>query len=169
MIVFTNVDHRLTFQYGKDSVTYDLGEGPDDAGQRLAEITPTVEIFARGKVRISHLAIFRDIHYTVQHFYGSNGPVRAAQDNGFTLEANEYFVLGDNSPNSYDGRWWAKPGTGNNGISYRAGVVPRDYLVGKAVFVYWPSGLRFLEKSRPAIVPNVGQIRFIHGGSESGR
>jgi signal peptidase I len=169
MIIFTNVDHLLTFQCGKDRVTCDLGEGPDDAGERLAEIAPTVEIFARGKVRVSHLAIFRDIHYTVQHFSGGDGPAKAVEGNGFRLGANEYFVLGDNSPNSYDGRWWTKPGVGNNGVSYRAGVVPRSYLVGKAVFVYWPSGLRFFEKSRPAIVPNIGQMRFIYGGSESGR
>ncbi len=169
MIVFTNVDHRLTFQCNEDTVSYDLGEGPDDAGERLVDIAPEAGILAAGKVRISRLAIFRDIHYTVQHFYGGHGPVRAAEGSGFTLEAGEYFVLGDNSPNSYDGRWWATPGIGNNGISYRAGIVPRDFLVGKAVFVYWPGGFRVFPKSRSAVIPNIGQMRFIYGGSESGR
>jgi signal peptidase I len=169
MMVFTNVDHLLTFQCGRDNVVYDLGEGPDDAGERLTEIAPSVKVLAGGKVLISHLAIFRDIHYTVQHFYGNEGPARAAEGNGFTLEADEYFVLGDNSPNSYDGRWWDEPGIGNNDIAYRTGVVPRDYLVGKAVFVYWPSGFRLFQKSRPAVIPDFGQMRLIYGGLKSRR
>jgi len=78
-------------------------------------------------------------------------------------------VLGDNSPNSEDGRWWDSSGIGNNGLRYEAGIVPRDYLVGKAVFVYWPSGFqcelgRF--KSIFAIIPDIGQMRFIYGGKE---
>ncbi len=165
VIVFANVDHRLTFSCNDDTISYDLGGGPDDMGDRLTDKAPLVGILAAGRVSISHLAIFRDIHYTVQHFYGNEGSARAGEGNAFTLENDEYFVLGDNSPNSHDGRWWARPGTGNNGIRYRAGIVPRDYLVGKAVFVYWPSGFRLFQKSRPAIIPNVGQIRFIYGGS----
>ena len=70
----------------------------------------------------------------------------------------------------------------------RAGVVPRYYLVGKALFVYWPSGFEFpwpqslknfliatAAKTRRCVcstessplrwIPNVGQLRFIYGGS----
>jgi len=54
---------------------------------------------------------------------------------------------------------------GNNGRLYREGVVPREYLVGKALFVYWPSGFRPFAKSRFAVIPNVGRMRFIYGGS----
>ena len=69
----------------------------------------------------------------------------------------------------------------------RAGVVPRYYLVGKALFVYWPSGFEFpwpgavknvlvrnADRNLAARVlhglislrwiPNVGQMRFIYGG-----
>jgi hypothetical protein len=53
-------------------------------------------------------------------------------------------VLGDNSPNSEDGRWWGQPDVASKGWTPpRAGVVPRYYLVGRALFVYWPSGFGF--------------------------
>ena len=67
---------------------------------------------------------------------------------------------------SEDGRWWRSPGKGNNGKIYPEGIVPRDYLVGKALFVYWPAGFRPFPKFPLAIVPNIGEIRFIYGGSK---
>jgi signal peptidase I len=42
----------------------------------------------------------------------------------FTLGDDEYFMLGDNTENSQDSRFW--------------GVVPRRNIVGRASFVYWP-------------------------------
>ena len=41
-----------------------------------------------------------------------------------TLESDKYFVLGDHRNSSNDSRSW--------------GMVPRSYIYGKAVFVYWP-------------------------------
>jgi signal peptidase I len=42
----------------------------------------------------------------------------------FTVPRNGYFALGDNSYNSFDGRYW--------------GPVPDANLVGRGLFVYWP-------------------------------
>lgn len=189
MIKFANVDHQLIFQFGEEILTCDLGHTPDAIGQSNAD-APQVEIFGSGKLTLSHIAVFRDIHYTAQNPQtGRFG--RATEDNPFTLGKDEFFVLGDNSPNSEDGRWWSEPNKVTKGcLPPRQGVVPRDYLVGKALFVYWPSGFEFpwpkelkaslLNKSRRNLlmriihgivslrwIPNVGQMRFIYGGSDS--
>ena len=95
--------------------------------------------------------------------------VKRACDQPFVLEDDQFFVLGDNSPASADSRVWLNKGFGNNGLRYRAGVVPREYMVGKAFFVYWPSGFKLLPKTNLPllswpIVPDLGQMRFVYGG-----
>jgi hypothetical protein len=39
--------------------------------------------------------------------------------------------------------------------------VPGRFLLGRAFFVYWPAGYKPLN-SGPALVPNFGDMRFIH-------
>ena len=164
---FANVDHRLIFEYGGTKWTYDLGRAAPDAEkieiQRKME--PRVEIFGSGELTLSNVAIFRDIHYTERQ-YGNSGSPGTATIEPFVLGEDEFFVLGDNSPNSEDCRWWYKPGIANEGLDeYRIGIVPRNYLVGKALFVYWPSGFKPFEQSPVAVIPNIGRMRFIYGGS----
>jgi len=164
LIRFANVDHRLVFEFGREKLVYDLGPGPDDAGPRRTGIEPRVEIFASGELTLCHVGVFRDIHYTPGRAH-AGGP-RASERNAFKLEADEFFVLGDNSPNSQDSRWWTGAREATKGRRPpRAGVVPRYYLVGKALFVYWPSGFKPFEKFPVALIPNVGKMRFIYGGS----
>ncbi len=160
LVRFANVDHQLIFEFGRKKISYDLGLEADSAGPVPTSLEPQVEIFGSGKLTLSHVAIFRDIHYT------SGGGGRAADGKPFALKDDEFFVLGDNSPNSQDGRWWENPGIANNGIYYRPGIVPRDYLVGKALFVYWPSGFKPFAKFPLAAVPNVGKMRLIYGGKD---
>lgn len=165
-VKFADVDHQLIFEFGEEKLTYDLGRGPDDAGPRQTKIEPEVKIFGGGRLTLSHVAILRDIHYTGGELaIGSQGR-RATEGNPITLGRDEFFMLGDNSPNSADGRWWGTEGRGNNGRLYRQGIVPHEYLVGKALFVYWPSFFHPFGKSSPVLVPNIGQMRFIYGGSD---
>lgn len=164
-VEFANVDHQLIFQFGDEKLTYDLGLGQEDAGRIRKDIQPKLKISGAGKLTLSHVAVFRDIHYTTSKY--ANGPENGrAIDKPFKLGLDEYFVLGDNSPNSEDCRWWTREGLANKGLSpYRVGIVPRDYLVGKALFVYWPSGFRPFPAFPIGIIPNIGRMRFIYGGS----
>jgi signal peptidase I len=169
LVSFANVDHLLIFQYGNNKLTFDLGRNMEDAGPIKENIEPRVEIFGSGKLTLSHIAIFRDIHYTNPGYPGRNGQTRASRGNPFSLEKDQFFVLGDNSPNSEDARLWNSPGMANKGLpEYREGTVPRDYLVGKALFVYWPSGFKPFDEFPFGIIPNVGRMRFIYGGSNGG-
>jgi signal peptidase I len=186
-VKFANVDHRLLFTVGANELIVDLGRTPDALGQDISQ-PPRAEIFGSGKLTLAHVALFRDLYYTSEG--QSSG--RAVEGKPFTLNADEFFVLGDNSPNSEDGRWWPEPRVASRGMEPpRAGVVPRYYLVGKALFVYWPSGFEFPwpeglkdfllrssagSNSSAALrllqgivslrwIPNFGQMRFIYGGT----
>lgn len=64
----------------------------------------------------------------------------------YVLEEEQYFPMGDNSPESLDARCWAgtKVGGFHRSVdedAYRwahASYVPRDLLVGKALAIFWP-------------------------------
>ena len=82
-------------------------------------------------------------------------------------ELDQFFVLGDNSPQSLDGRGWTKASPslkltdGDGRKVYRLGTVPRYNLIGKAFFVYWPAGFRVPGLPILPILPNVGRMRLI--------
>lgn len=77
----------------------------------------------------------------------------------------EFFVIGDNTPASEDGRVW----TGVNGWvrqryfadEPRTRVVPRSLLVGRAFFVYYPAP-QPATHGDSGIIPDFGRMRFIH-------
>ena len=134
---FANVDHKLVLEIGDEKLEYEMDTGRDAMGAR-GQTMPRAAIFGAGTLRIRHVGLYRDIHYINRNPTNGSGILRAGEGDPFTLGADEFFVLGDNSPASLDCRLWAEPGTGNAGHEYREGTVPRDYLVGKAFFVYWP-------------------------------
>jgi signal peptidase I len=91
-----------------------------DAG-RAEPPRRALRIGARGAaVRVSALKVYRDIYYT-------RGQGRNGVDRPIRLAANEYFVLGDNSPVSNDGRSWID------------GAVRGSELIGKPLVVHLPS------------------------------
>ncbi len=159
---FANVDQQLVLRWGSKRFTYDLSKDTSFVVQdAFSENPPTVRIFASGLVDLRHIGLYRDIFYR-----GKEGSVlRATEDKPFTLEEDQFFVCGDNSNNSSDGRLWSVKGTGNNGRRFRTGTVPRDYLMGKAVMVYWSQAFK-PAKNFPPMIPNFRNIKVIYGGSE---
>ncbi len=75
---------------------------------------------------VSHFRLFRDVHYTAVGRHGVTAPVR--------LGAGQYFVLGDNSPNSDDSRFWSD-------AAGRPLPVAEDGFLGKPLLLHHPSRL----------------------------
>jgi len=70
----------------------------------------------------------------------------------FKLGKDQFLMCGDNSAESKDSRLWT-----TDGIPH---YVERQQLVGEAVFVFWPHGLR-VPGTRLALIPNFSKMRWI--------
>lgn len=83
---------------------------------------------------------------------GRVSPFDERRDAVFRLEANQFFMLGDNSPASMDARLWENER-----------FVDRDLLVGKALLVFWPHSFnRIPGTSIPfPFFPNFARMGFI--------
>jgi signal peptidase I len=178
---FANVDHQLVLRFGDEKLKYELGRLLQDVGPMGVSVSPHVSILGAGSLELSEVAIFKDIHYVSLRSKDGLKIQRAGYGNPFQLGTDEFFVLGDNTANSADSRFWERPGSGNNDVQYSMGTVPRDYLVGKAFFVYWPGAFvpfndsklaKFLAKSRGGSllkmalnVPCTRRMKLIYGSS----
>ncbi len=66
-------------------------------------------------------------------------PVTTNYDGDWTVGEDQLFVLGDNRNNSLDSHNW--------------GTVPMDYVIGKALFIYWPfNSLGIITHGEPQLV-----------------
>ena len=82
---------------------------------------PPVEhaaVGGQGPLRIHGLRLGRDISYRATGTYGGGEAFRLGDD--------QYFLIGDNSPQSRDSRHY--------------GAVPRDRIRGVVAFTFWPRG-----------------------------
>ncbi|MBI2094461.1 MAG: signal peptidase I [Candidatus Omnitrophica bacterium] len=90
--------------------------------KRLAAIGgDTIEI-QEGKLLINGEFVKESEVLASMHYY-NQGPF-GQEGQKVTVPKDSYFVLGDNSASSHDSRFW--------------GFVPRRYLIGKAVCIFWP-------------------------------
>ena len=142
--------------YRKPSVKWDLAGGP---------------------VTLTHVAIDRDLHYQPATY--NSGPRVGLPANAtspasvVTLRDDQFFVAGDNSPNSVDSRLLGPPAPWVSELmdrrmmnaDNRQGIIPRDLLIGKAFFVYFPAGgpVPVLDRAInfPNLMPDFGRMRFI--------
>lgn len=178
-IAFANVDHELQVWMDDKLIWQSPANAfPNSAAwakqQRYESKAPIVRIGAADlRADLRHTAVYRDVYYrdsdklSVGNPSGQRDlavlagqPGWATRDNPMLLRQNEYFVLGDNSPQSLDSRVWWQMGKHLAGRDYRIGTVPADQMIGKAFFVYWPSGYPLLGSGVP-VVPNVGRMRLI--------
>ncbi len=148
------------------------------------DLTPAALGIQGAVVEVRHLKVLRDLYYIACNEYSGDthcdllfspfhgespltenavnrilstpaywknfGKTRTAE---FKLEKGQYLMFGDNSDRSKDSRLWTSDGI--------PAYVASDFLIGEAVFVYWPHGLR-IPGTRIALIPNFTKMRFIH-------
>ncbi len=182
LAVHENVDTRRTNRIALGNVDYVVrvqlnGEIVLQSTPEQYSITPAAARALSARVRpadlriaaenidatCARLRVERDIFYKYWTFEnGRKVPVRAGQGEPFQLRDDEYFVMGDNSPSSHDGRLWdhAGPHMRSARRDYRLGTVPADQMIGRAFFVYWPG---FLPSPIGGwnIIPDIGHVRWI--------
>ena len=122
LVKLDNPDYtsRSKIEKGRIELLY---EDDDDNASRMAAASASIEV-SGGPVTFRKVNIYRDIYYTdspsADSVYG-NGLRRPHQ-----IPDGEYFAMGDNSANSSDSRSW--------------GTFPRENIVGRAGFVFYPIG-----------------------------
>src|SRR6266853_2387969 len=113
-----------------DIVVFKYPEEPDrDFIKRVIGLPgETVELRAK-KVYINGKPIDEPyVHFLEQPGHGSEAAEITSFDvreryGPVTVPPNQYFVMGDNRDNSQDSRYW--------------GFLPRDYIKGRALVIYW--------------------------------
>lgn len=102
-----------------------------------------IAVGTRGNsLEIWDLVVLRDLYYGPGH-------LQAPAEHQYLLADDEYFVLGDNSPDSLDSRNWPQPG-----------IAMRNFI-GKPLLAY-PAGLRSNGPTGRFQVPDLGRFRYIH-------
>ena len=138
------IDRRL--QIALDGKMLGIPVDLPAASRRRGVQTPT-HFEAHGcEVEWKSMRLYRDLHYTQS---GTN----AVAGNSVRLQVDQYFVLGDNSGNSEDSRFWPEGGA----------IHARD-LVGKPFLVYLPCrtmNWTLLGRSAQTSVPDVSRIRWL--------
>jgi signal peptidase I len=143
---FANVDQRLVV-WVDGELPFDNGvtyAPPEDLGPREKNDFEPASVGARGAgVAVRKLKLFRDTYYTIGGVREITSPhepdVRIDPADPLTwsdlkqppfvtmyVQPDHFLCLGDNSPESSDGRSW--------------GTVPRRLLLGRALLVYYPFG-----------------------------
>jgi len=144
-ILFANVDDELSLFVGGRRVAFDrptewtraiadvpLGQPdraePQPGSQQPSDLSPAGITVDGAAVRVKELRMLRDTYYIGAIDVGARpGEILEEDRLEFDLQADQFFVLGDNSAASKDSRLWLE---GHH--------VDRDLLIGKAMAIFWP-------------------------------
>ncbi|MFP4056808.1 MAG: signal peptidase I [Candidatus Brocadiia bacterium] len=120
-----NVDRAVIVRVGEREVArHDYELDRQYFRERGFQSHPDISVGCQNAhLEVREPAVYVDVYYTdPPPRRGENGEALTE----FRLRPDQFFVLGDNSANSNDSRYW--------------GPVPRSYLVGEAFLVLWPLG-----------------------------
>lgn len=116
-----------------------------------------------GQTQMANVGVLRDVFYRPDMH--PSGPRAGLPGSGthprytLTLGPDQFFVCGDNSPDSLDGRLWGNPDPWTAAIDPSPSVVTRRLMIGKAFFVYFPAPNRTPALNLP--MPDFGRLRWI--------
>lgn len=170
---FANVDDQLLLWVDGKSLAFDGRFGPLDTNIPTDEDLRPVRLGSRdAALRFTDIRVLRDVYYIAQRRPGEDRDIPPSLTDpeswerfdfdrslavDFRLEADQFLVLGDNSPQSQDSRLW--PGIDEEGNPEY--YVRRDLLIGKAVFIYWPHGVRVFPSLWFPFYPNFGRMGLV--------
>jgi signal peptidase I len=180
-LLFANVDDELSLLVNGGRVTCDrpttwaasvaaaaearpVARGSRPGDEEPGDLAP-VGITARGvDLRVSGLRVLRDVYYIASgDGYVMNGSLPEPPSVSYSLQADQFFMLGDNSAASKDSRAWGNP---QRPLHH----VDRHLIVGRALAVFWPHAvptgwsvpLRIgTWELRLPFLPNFGRMRFV--------
>jgi len=126
-------------------------------------------VFDGGDFTLHRVSVHRDIYYRGD--IDTQAKWAVGPDNIITLGPDHFFMTGDNSPSSFDSRYWGSYSDGDGAsrrfndidpwvytqIDPTPGPVHRKLLVGRAFVVYFPAPLR----SGPLPMFDFGRMRWV--------
>lgn len=167
-------------KYASDELYKDESDVEEIAGLARADRLPA-EIewrFDGSPVTLHRVQLDRDLHYRSDRFHRAryDHPTAAgyekllepgtpgygtSPDKPAVLNSDQFYMLGDNSAASSDGRLWGNPHPLVAAqIDDAPFVVNRKLLLGKAWVVYFPAPHPITDGGA-AIIPDTGRLRFI--------
>jgi signal peptidase I len=120
-LLSNNIIYKIREPKRGEVVIFKYPEEPKrDFVKRLIALPGERVMIKEGKIYINGKEI-KDPLISCRYYF-SDGEYGVEKE--IEVPPNSYYVLGDNSFNSKDSRYW--------------GFVPKKYLIGKALFIYWP-------------------------------